>query len=123
MCVCVCENVRAFCNSAFVCTVAHKLLGDSQLGFLRVTLLRAAQQLAAPSGSPPNVFVRLELGRTLHRSQTKWHNVNPIWGSEAFDFTVTDVAECLDITVLHETGEYLADSAGLFRCLSWFLLS
>ena len=86
----------------------NRLLGDSDLGSLRITLYRGSQFLTA-AGHEPNVFVTFELGNNMLRSQTKWQNPNPIWGSEVFDFVVTDLAAVLDITVHHENGVYEAD--------------
>ncbi|XP_068170732.1 multiple C2 and transmembrane domain-containing protein 2-like isoform X2 [Antennarius striatus] len=89
----------------------NSLKNLSDIGFLQVKVIKAADLLAADLNGKSDPFCVLELGNDRLQSHTVYKSLHPEW-SKVFTLPVKDIHEVLVVTIFDEDGDKAPDFLG-----------
>uniref|UniRef100_A0A8D0A6G6 Multiple C2 and transmembrane domain-containing protein 2-like n=1 Tax=Sander lucioperca TaxID=283035 RepID=A0A8D0A6G6_SANLU len=92
-------------------SLKRSLKNLSDVGFLQIKVIKAADLLSADLNGKSDPFCVLELGNDRLQTHTVYKSLHPEW-KQVFTFPVKDIHEVLVVTIFDEDGDKAPDFLG-----------
>ncbi|KAA8595992.1 hypothetical protein FQN60_011283 [Etheostoma spectabile] len=92
-------------------SLKRSLKNLSDVGFLQIKVMKAADLLSADLNGKSDPFCVLELGNDRLQTHTVYKSLHPEW-NKVFTFPVKDIHEVLVVTIFDEDGDKAPDFLG-----------
>ncbi|KAM9765330.1 multiple C2 and transmembrane domain-containing protein 2-like isoform 1-T2 [Menidia menidia] len=92
-------------------SLQRSLKNLSDIGFLQVKVLKAADLLAADLNGKSDPFCVLQLGNDRLQTHTVYKSLNPEW-NQVFTFPIRDIHDALVVTLFDDDGDKAPDFLG-----------